>query len=535
MVSIAQTQPLDKRSVAGPADVVVIGGGPAGSTAATLLARAGRRVTLFERERFPREHVGESLLPATLAVLESIGSLDAVAREGFTVKHGATMCWGRDGEPWSWYFRETNKRFPHSYQVWRPRFDEILLDHSRASGTEVHQGIGVKDIVFDGDRATGVVLDNGREVGATMVVDASGQASLLARKQRLKEWDPLFRNLAVYGYFRDCHHLEAPDDGNIFIESYANGWLWKIPLAGAVSSIGAVVDRDFGARAIRDSGLGAFLDSQIAAAPRIAGLVDGATAIVAPKAVRDWSYSASAFTGPGWVLLGDAACFVDPLFSTGVHLAVTAGHIGAAYVVTALTDPDLAGEAAAAFERLYRTQYEHFHELARLFYAGNRSVDSYFWQARRITGDHRPPREAFVRAVSGQAAAGYERSVLSRGELPADFAATLAAVQPVPVADDVGTLKPRLAPGLELVSTAVLGDGRFERGYAVRGGNRVDLPVSPLVALLVREIQGGGGSSVAELAKDIATNQGVPAERVLPPLVDAARLLWSDRILVGVG
>ena len=514
-------------------DVVVIGGGPAGSTAATLLAQAGVKVVVFERERFPRAHVGESLLPATLAVLENIGCLDAVAREGFTIKRGATMCWGRDREPWSWYFHETNKRFPHSYQVWRPRFDQILLDHSRASGAAIVEGTGVKDVLFDGDRATGVVLENGEELSAAMVVDASGQESLLARRRGLKTWDPLFRNLAVYGYFRDCRHLEAPDDGNIFIESYQNGWLWKIPLPGGISSIGAVVDRDAGAKAIRTSGLQDFLNDQIAAAHHTSGLVDGATAITAPKAVRDWSYSATAFSGPGWVALGDAACFVDPLFSTGVHLAVTAGHIGAAYVVTALTDPGLAGEAASVFERLYRTQYEHFHELARLFYAGNRSVDSYFWEARRITGEQRPPREAFVRAVSGQAAAGYERSVLSHGELPDDFATMLSAVAPLPVSDDVGRLKPRLSPGLEVVATAVLGDGRFERGHAIRGAGRVDLPVSPLVALLVREIERAQGKrEVAALARDIAAGQGVPEERVTPPLLQSARLLLSDRIIV---
>lgn len=517
-------------------DVVVIGGGPAGSTAATLLARTGLNVVVYEREHFPRAHVGESLLPATLAVLENIGCLDAVAREGFTIKRGATMCWGRDRAPWSWYFHETNKRFPHSYQVWRPRFDQILLDHCRASGAEVVEGASVKDVVFDGDRAVGVVLENGKEVSATMVVDASGQDSLLARRRRLKTWDPLFRNLAVYGYFRDCRHLESPDDGNIFIESYRNGWLWKIPLPGGISSIGAVVDRDAGAKAIRNSGLRDFLNDQIAATPHTSGLVEGATAITAPKAVRDWSYSASAFSGPGWVLLGDAACFVDPLFSTGVHLAVTAGHIGAAYVVTALTDAGLAGEAASAFERLYRTQYEHFHELARLFYAGNRSVDSYFWEARRITGEQRPPREAFVRAVSGQAAAGYERSVLSRGELPDDFGAMLSAVGPLAVADDVGRLKPRLSPGLEVVATAVLGDGRFERGHAIRGVGRVDLPVSPLVARLVQEIERGRGRrAVSELARDIATGQGVPAERVMPPLLESVRLLLSDRIVIADG
>ena len=512
-------------------DVVVIGGGPAGSTVATLLTRAGFHVTVYERETFPRPHVGESLLPATLAILDDIGVLPLIEAEGFVRKAGATMSWGRTKEPWSWYFRETNRRYPTSFQVWRPRFDQILLEHSRAVGADVHEGVGVREVLFEGDQATGVRLDDGSVARARMVVDASGQQSLAARQLGLKQWDGFFRNLALYAYFDHCPHLPPPDDGNIFIESAEGGWTWKIPLADGVSSVGAVVDRDVGVERIRKVGSDAYFAEQVAAATRTAQMIGDRKPNGPVTVVRDWSYAASRMTARGLTLVGDAACFVDPLFSTGVHLAVSGAHLAAAQVVSALTDASIAGEAAVAYERLYRTQYEHFHQLARLFYAGNRSVDSYFWATRRITAeDERSPREAFVRAVSGQTAAGYERSVLSRAELPDSFESALAEMQRRPtIARDITKEAPRLAPGLQLVRTAVLGENRFEWGYAVRGDDRDDLPVSTLVAHLINKLD--GQHTIAQVASEIATQHDRPTAEVQPIAERAARLLLQDGVL----
>ena len=487
-------------------------------------------MALYERETFPRAHVGESLLPATLAILDDIGVLPAIEAEGFVRKAGATMSWGRDDVPWSWYFAETNRRYPHSYQVWRPRFDQILLDHSARCGVRVHQGEAVKSV-----HDNGVELANGTRVQATMVVDATGQSALVASARGLREWDTFFRNLAVYGYFEGGRHLDPPDAGNIFIEAYEHGWLWKIPLAGGLSSVGAVVDRDFGAAAIRNAGRERFFRDQVAAAPLSSVMLGGAELRDGPFAVRDWSYCATAMTGAGVVLVGDAACFIDPLFSTGVHLAVTGAHLAAAYVTTALHTPSLASSAAASYERLYRTQYRHFHELAALFYASNRARDSYFWEARRLTGaTHRDPRNAFVRAVSGQAAAGYERSVLSHGVLPEDFSTALeqelAERDGRRMRPDAGT-RVRMAAGLDVRAAAVLGDGCFEPGYVIAGPHRDDLPVSALVASLGHHAR---GDTLDAIAARIAIANDADTERVREAVVAAAELLIADGVLEAV-
>ena len=466
-------------------------------------------------------------MPATLAVLDDIGALPAVAAAGFVKKWGATMSWGRDAEPWSWYFKETNKRFPHAYQVWRPQFDQILLDHAADCGCAVHFGEAVTSV-----EAGAVTFAGGGRAEAAMVVDASGQRALVATSRGLKEWDSAFRNLAVYGYFDGGRHLDPPADGNIFIEATEHGWLWKIPLAGGVSSVGAVVDRDYGAARIRRVGLERFFSEQIASSTRTRVLLDAAVPREGPNAVRDWSYCAKSMVGDDFVLVGDAACFIDPLFSTGVHLAVTGAHFAAAYVTTALSTPSLRAAAGAAYERLYTKQYAHFRELAKLFYASNRTADSYFWEARRIAGSPGDaPRAAFVRAVSGQTAAGYERSVLRHGVLPDAF---LRAVDAETTARRERRMRPaaatrvRRASGVAVRRGMVLGDGRFEAGYAIDAPGRDELPVSALVASLAHYAE---DQALDAISARIAGANDADPDHVAQAVLSAAELLIADGLL----
>ena len=537
------------------ADVIVIGGGPAGSTAATMLARKGHSVLLLERERFPRAHVGESLLPASLPVLEALGVLPAVEAAGFVQKWGATMVWGTQPEPWTWYFRETNRHYPHAYQVWRPEFDRLLLENSRAQGVEVRQGHRVIEVHFDGERASGVRYrgdgEGERSVAARFIVDASGQSALIGAGRKLRRWDPFFRNMAVYAYFRGARRLPEPDDGNVFIESYEHGWFWNIPLHTGESSVGAVIDAQRGQAGISAAGPQRFLEQQIACAPHTARMLGGASQVSEALVVKDWSYSCDRFVGDGYILAGDAACFVDPLFSSGVHLALTSGVLAAAYVTSALKDPSLREPAARVYEELYRTQYGRFHTLAKLFYTSNRTADSYFWEARRLLDrdEALSPRGAFVRAVAGQPPLGYERAVLDRGEVPATFVEGVEAVEAERgqrgrrwatlvesrEGDAPLDLVPRLAAGVRVERTPVIGDGEFEWGFALRSPGRPEgTPCSGLVAATLALVD--GGTSVGEIIRRLHRGPAqAPVEQLRPLVLEALKILYIEGAIAEIG
>ncbi|PON10626.1 tryptophan halogenase, partial [Candidatus Entotheonella serta] len=218
--------------------------------------------------------------------------------------------WGKTPTPWSWYFRETNQRYPHAYQVWRPDFDNLLLDNSRSHGVDVREGHQVVDVQFEDERAVGVryTAPDGTtgEAKARWIVDASGQGALLGRRLNLRRWDPFFRNLAVYAYFTGAQRLPEPDDSNIFIESYADGWFWHIPLHTGQMSVGVVVDSLIGQEGISQDGPAAFLRAQIPKAPYTARMLEHAALASGPFVVKDWSYMSEQVVGDGYILVGDA-------------------------------------------------------------------------------------------------------------------------------------------------------------------------------------------------------------------------------------
>ena len=535
------------------ADVIVIGGGPAGSATATMLARKGWQVIVMEREQFPRDHVGESLLPASIPILEELGALPAVESAGFLHKYGATMVWGSGDAPWSWYFKETSQRYPHSYQVWRPQFDKILLDNAKAQGVTVLEGHQVTEVIFDGEEAIGVEFTNvdgvPGEAQCRFIVDASGQSTLISRNRNSKKWDPFFQNLAVYAYFTGAKPLPEPDQNNIFIESYRYGWLWSIPLHTGRTSVGVVVDSQTGQEGIQQNGAKAFLEAQLAQSNHTRAMLENANIDSEPNVGMDWSYTAEKLYGPGYILTGDAACFVDPLFSSGVHLALMSGILAAAYVTTALNNPTMVEDAGQVYQELYLKEYNQFREMARLFYSSNLSTESYFWEARRITNtDEYSPRHSFIQAVAGQPPRGYERVVLDRGQAPEEFIESVRAVETERLArtqwlaalatdtqrNQILNAVPRLADGISVLHKPVLAEGEFIPGQVLNTVSQPEgTPCSPLVAAVVGQID--GQKSVSDIVDGLGQHLDQAGHAQLEDAVSrTVEILYVDGTVAGL-
>ena len=406
-------------------DAIVVGGGPAGSVAAAFLAKAGHRVGLFEREVFPRYHVGESLLPATtVGILGQLGLSDAMERAGFTRKLGGTFMWGGRDEPWTFRFYRTGPEDQgaggegdtfHSYQVQRSEFDELLLDRAEKLGARVHQGARVSSArkTAQGKHELTVELMSGEEmtVRAPYVIDASGKNSRLRASFGERHYDPFFKNIAVYRYYEGGARLEGESAGNVLTVAFEHGWFWYIPLSKGLTSVGVVVSRDHFVEA-RNGDTESFFDEMVAAAPMIASMLEDARpSTTAPydqlRTDQDYSYVHSKFADGGLYLAGDAACFIDPVFSSGVHLATYAGYL-AAQSIDGLVRGELdRAEAEQAYEDAYRAEYSAFYRFLVSFYELHMDPESYFWAAHKVIGnDAHSARDAFVRIVSGQATTG---------------------------------------------------------------------------------------------------------------------------------
>ncbi|WP_320065201.1 NAD(P)/FAD-dependent oxidoreductase [Micromonospora sp. RTGN7] len=392
--------------------ILVIGGGPAGATTAGLLAKAGFQVTLVERDQFPRYHIGESILPSCRPIFELLGVWDKVRAHGFQPKGGAFFHWGE--EEWQVSFSEQGSDNTNAWQVIRSEFDKILLDHARELGVEVHEGVSVREIEFDGEQAVAARWFETKkpEVAGRIefghVIDASGRGGVLAtRHLQTRRFHEVFRNVAAWSYWKGAKPLGKGPEGAIAVCSVPNGWFWAIPLHDGTLSVGLVTGRDlFNDSRQRLGGIQAVYDEALAECPTVLAMLDGAEQVTEMKVEQDYSYVAESFAGPGYLLAGDAACFLDPLLSTGVHLATYSGMLAAASVSSVLRGEVGEKDAWGFYETVYRHAYERLLVLVSVFYDSYRGKDYHFYNAQRLTADERDRlnvQAAFDRIITGVA------------------------------------------------------------------------------------------------------------------------------------
>ncbi len=468
-------------------DLIVVGGGPAGSTAATAVAMRGHRVLLLERETFPRYQIGESLLPATVQGLcRLLGVADEVNKAGFTVKRGGTLRWGRDPKPWQFSFSMT-PRLPEptstAFQVERSRFDEILLRNATRTGVDVREGCSVRRVLATDERVHGVEYTSpdgtARTAHARYVIDASGNTSRLhGRVGGARVYSDFFRNLAVFGYYAGGARLPEPNRGNIFCAAFDAGWLWYIPLRDDLTSVGAVIAPTY-APAVQQDRRAAWQD-MIKACPEVRDLLAGVPTATEPpydevRVRKDYSYWKKSFWRPGMALVGDAACFVDPVLSSGVHLA-TYGALLAARSVNASLAGDVPEERGfAEFEARYRREYRVFYEFLIAFYDMERNDQSYFWQAKKVTKVDTTETAAFAELAGGLVSG--DAAVVSPEEVTTHW--HTAAAELDDAVERLSTTDDRVNP---LLSSRVVGEtfrtGNDLQEQALYGGP-LDIPSVP--------------------------------------------------------
>jgi flavin-dependent dehydrogenase len=355
-------------------DVIVAGGGPGGSTVASRLALEGVRVLVLEKERFPRFHLGESLLPMSLAVFDEIGVKQKLDLR-FIRKNGARFVKGETGEEVSFKFANAvRKGHPYAFHGPRADIDQVLLDHAAELGAEVRQGWTVSGLLKDGDRATGVVArgPDGAEVTieAALVVAATGRDALASRRPGAKEKTPrLERTLAVFSHFDGCKRLGGDDEGDIRIVIVKEGWFWVIPFRGDRTSVGVVLEPSAIAGASGD--LDAFLAGLFATWAPMREIMAGSKQVFPARAAADFSYRVPRASGNGWLCVGDAGGFIDPLFSTGFHLAVKGADLAARAISSALAAGDVSEARWQDFERQVKAATQTYIGVVQAFYEGS--------------------------------------------------------------------------------------------------------------------------------------------------------------------
>jgi len=377
-------------------DVAIIGAGPGGTAAASTLAQAGRSVLVLERRALPRFHIGESMLPYTMAVLDRLKATDLVASQGYVVKRGAEFIFP-DGDFRRIDFSDQGPgRVPRTIQVERAHFDNLLAGHARNSGARVVEEANVLELLFEDERVVGLKYElDGvvRTVRAGYVIDAAGRSSKISQHYRLRVPISRLQNVAVFRHYTGLDERHNPGyEGDIQVGGHPDGWLWAIPIWPDTISVGAVMPR----AVLRDRKPDDVFHEHLARVPRVSQRLTGATPMSGIQVETDYCYYSDVLTGPGWFLVGDAACFFDPIFSGGFFLATLTGHKAGEAVDRILAEPRLTGEIQDRYTRMTKTGWDTYLRIIYAYYESQFNLGRYLrGLGANVEG------EPFVRILSG--------------------------------------------------------------------------------------------------------------------------------------
>lgn len=355
-------------------DVITIGGGPGGAAASTLLAQRGYKVLLLERSRTPRFKIGESLMPATYWTLERMGMLPRMKDSHFPRKYSVQFYNKKGKASIPFYFTETDpSESSQTWQVLRSEFDALLLDNARETGVEIRRGALVKDILFEGDRAVGVRVDlpdeGEKEIRCRVVVDASGQTAIISKKLGLRQADPELKKAAFFTHFQGALRDPGIDEGATLVirTEEAKSWFWYIPLPDDRVSVGVVGGLDYMIKG-RPADPQQVFEEEVERCPALQPRIANATQVFPVQATREFSYRSSRIAGDGWVLVGDAFGFLDPIYSSGVLLALKSGELAADSIHEALTANDPSAARLGAHGPRFTAGMESMRKLVYAFY-----------------------------------------------------------------------------------------------------------------------------------------------------------------------
>ena len=358
-------------------DVIVIGGGPAGATTGALTTGHGHSTLVLERSDFPRFHVGESLIPETYWTLKRLGLLEQMRASAYPKKYSVQFFSEGTKPSAPFYFDEYKDcESSQTWQVWRDSFDRMLLDNVSAKGGTVHTEAHVVDVLIDGDQAVGVkvrLTSNDervdREIASSVVVDATGQSAFLASRLGVKDSDPCLRMGTIWSYFENARRDPGRDEGATLIMQTPEkkSWFWFIPLPDNVASVGVTGNMEY--MFSKGSSTDETFQRELDRCPAMAERLVDAKQTRDLLTTKDYSYYAKQAVGPGWVLVGDSFGFIDPVYSTGVFLALKSGELAADSIHDALTAGDLTASSLGGWQSTYRDAVNLFRKLVYAFYA----------------------------------------------------------------------------------------------------------------------------------------------------------------------